>query len=244
MSVSRSTVYTRLKNKGVEPASTPLLHLTRHVSMRIAAASKRTRIGAADPAGDQPQADEPSGPPTQRAKLLERQHEEQPSADLSDSESQESQASTQAPFAGLTISISGCSPSEKARLAALIQAAGGRHSADLTRRCTHLVCKVAGSAKHRFALKERLLVVTPAWVDASAASERRLDETQFALEATRQHLHQMPSVLGQHLHQTRSVLNAWPVHSLMLPFAYQAEPQAQGQTGILGQHSSLTGYTA
>ncbi|KAK9823809.1 hypothetical protein WJX72_005646 [[Myrmecia] bisecta] len=88
-----------------------------------------------------------------------------------------------AAFTGLRVSISGFSPREKSRLAGLIQAGGGEHSADLTKRCTHLVCKTGGSAKHRFAVKEGLLVVTVPWVEASAAAGCCLEEAQFALEA-------------------------------------------------------------
>ncbi|KAE8637416.1 hypothetical protein CSA_021602 [Cucumis sativus] len=47
------------------------------------------------------------------------------------------------PFSGLNISVSGIPAGECKEMAKLILQNGGRYSADLTRKCTHLICDIS-----------------------------------------------------------------------------------------------------
>ena len=53
------------------------------------------------------------------------------------------------PFLGLTVCFSGISPSRKQALARQVLEAGGHHSAQLDRRCTHLVTVSTESEKYK-----------------------------------------------------------------------------------------------
>ncbi|KAK9821944.1 hypothetical protein WJX81_007217 [Elliptochloris bilobata] len=93
--------------------------------------------------------------------------------------------------AGLVIATTGLTTAERQQLQALVEAAGGRYSPALSRRCSHLLAGPRAAGSRKLALARCNLesgrwdtcIVRAAWLIDSAAAGARLSEAAYALPA-------------------------------------------------------------
>uniref|UniRef100_J3N6K9 BRCT domain-containing protein n=2 Tax=Oryza brachyantha TaxID=4533 RepID=J3N6K9_ORYBR len=84
------------------------------------------------------------------------------------------------PFSGLNICITKLNVDERRELAKIIVQNGGQYSANLTRRCTHLVANEPGGDKYVVAQKwGNIHIVDPKWIYQSVARKAYLDESTY-----------------------------------------------------------------
>ncbi|XP_016899871.2 uncharacterized protein LOC103487611 isoform X2 [Cucumis melo] len=84
------------------------------------------------------------------------------------------------PFSGLNISVSRIPAGERKEMEKLILQNGGRYSADLTRKCTHLICDAPEGDKYKVARTwGRINIVTRKWFDQSIARKACLSEELY-----------------------------------------------------------------
>ncbi|XP_038898756.1 DNA topoisomerase 2-binding protein 1 isoform X2 [Benincasa hispida] len=103
------------------------------------------------------------------------------------------------PFSGLNISVSRIPAGERKEIEKLILQNGGRYSADLTRKCTHLICDAPEGDKYKVARTwGRINIVTRKWFDQSIARKACLNEE----------LYPVGSVSGTSNKMTRGCLTA------------------------------------
>nr|GEV82878.1 hypothetical protein [Tanacetum cinerariifolium] len=81
------------------------------------------------------------------------------------------------PFSGLSISVTQVPPVERKEIEQLVIQNGGRYSAELTKKSTHLVCDAPEGDKYKVAKKwGHLHIVTRAWFNHSVARRACLNE--------------------------------------------------------------------
>lgn len=84
------------------------------------------------------------------------------------------------PFSGLNISVSRIPADERKEIEKLILQNGGRYSADLTRKCTHLICSAPEGDKYKVARTwGHINIVTRKWFDQSIVRRACLNEELY-----------------------------------------------------------------
>ncbi|XP_022134020.1 DNA topoisomerase 2-binding protein 1 [Momordica charantia] len=84
------------------------------------------------------------------------------------------------PFSGLNISVSRIPADERKEIEKLILQNGGRYCADLTRKCTHLICNAPEGDKYKVARTwGHINIVTRKWFDQSVARRACLNEESY-----------------------------------------------------------------
>uniref|UniRef100_A0A6B2L559 BRCT domain-containing protein n=1 Tax=Arcella intermedia TaxID=1963864 RepID=A0A6B2L559_9EUKA len=92
------------------------------------------------------------------------------------------------PFAGCAVSVTGLSAATRNEIQRLIKEYGGEYTANLTKRCTHLISRMPQGIKYRYALEWGIHCVSVNWLFDSINAQVCADETQYFLpmsEATR-----------------------------------------------------------
>ncbi|CAI9102882.1 OLC1v1001248C1 [Oldenlandia corymbosa var. corymbosa] len=86
------------------------------------------------------------------------------------------------PFLGLTICVTGIIGDERKQMEKVIKENGGRYSAELTRKCTHLVCNAPEGDKYKIARKwGHIHIITQKWLEQSVARRVCLNEESYAV---------------------------------------------------------------
>ncbi|XP_059077027.1 uncharacterized protein LOC131033660 [Cryptomeria japonica] len=84
------------------------------------------------------------------------------------------------PFSGLTICATGIPPDERKKIEGLIIQYGGQYSADLTKKCSHLLCNIAEGAKYKVARRwGHVKILNQKWVPQSISAKACLDEELY-----------------------------------------------------------------
>ncbi|XP_073012822.1 uncharacterized protein [Typha latifolia] len=86
------------------------------------------------------------------------------------------------PFTGLTICVTRIAADERKEIAKMIVQNGGQYSADLTKKCTHLISNAPGGDKYMVARRwGHIHIVNRRWVDQSIARKACLDEGFYSI---------------------------------------------------------------
>ncbi|XP_037421757.1 DNA topoisomerase 2-binding protein 1-A-like [Triticum dicoccoides] len=86
------------------------------------------------------------------------------------------------PFTGLNICITKLDADKRKELMEIIEQNGGQYSANLTKKCTHLVANEPGGDKYLVAKKwGNIHIVDRRWVDQSVARRAYLDESAYVI---------------------------------------------------------------
>ncbi|XP_057790006.1 uncharacterized protein LOC131006872 [Salvia miltiorrhiza] len=87
------------------------------------------------------------------------------------------------PFAGLTICVSGIPADERKEVEKLVVQNGGIYSAELTKRCSHLICDAPEGDKYTVAKRWRIIyIVNRKWFHQSIARRACLMEDSFPVQ--------------------------------------------------------------
>ncbi|KAG6433591.1 hypothetical protein SASPL_105206 [Salvia splendens] len=87
------------------------------------------------------------------------------------------------PFSGLTICVSGIPADERKEMEKLIIQNGGIYSAELTKRCSHLICDAPEGDKYMVAKRWRIIyIVNRKWFHQSIARRACLMEASFPVQ--------------------------------------------------------------
>ncbi|XP_071716119.1 uncharacterized protein [Rutidosis leptorrhynchoides] len=87
------------------------------------------------------------------------------------------------PFSGLTISVTQIPLDERKEIEKLVLQNGGKYSAELTRKSTHLVCDAPEGDKYKVAKRwGHIHIVTRAWFNQSVARRACLNEESYPVE--------------------------------------------------------------
>ncbi|XP_041995003.1 DNA topoisomerase 2-binding protein 1-A-like isoform X2 [Salvia splendens] len=87
------------------------------------------------------------------------------------------------PFSGLTICVSGIPADERKEMVKLIVQNGGIYSAELTKRCSHLICDAPEGDKYMVAKRWRIIyIVNRKWFHQSIARRACLMEDSFPVQ--------------------------------------------------------------
>ncbi|PIA47580.1 hypothetical protein AQUCO_01400310v1 [Aquilegia coerulea] len=89
------------------------------------------------------------------------------------------------PFYGLTICVTRVKADMRKEMEKLILQNGGKYSADLTKKCTHLVSDVPEGDKYKVARKwGHIHIVTSKWLEQSIARRACLDEESYPVQVS------------------------------------------------------------
>ncbi|XP_011091797.1 DNA topoisomerase 2-binding protein 1-A isoform X2 [Sesamum indicum] len=89
------------------------------------------------------------------------------------------------PFSGLTICVSGIPADERKEMEKLVMQNGGKYSAELTKRCTHLVCDAPEGDKYKVAKRwGHIYIVTRKWFHQSVARRACLSEESYPVQGS------------------------------------------------------------
>ncbi|KAM0035828.1 putative BRCT domain-containing protein [Helianthus debilis subsp. tardiflorus] len=89
------------------------------------------------------------------------------------------------PFSGLTISVTQVPLDERKEIEKLVQQNGGKYSAELTRKSTHLVCDAPESDKYKVAKRwGHIHIVSRTWFNQSVARRACLNEESYPVQKT------------------------------------------------------------
>ncbi|KAJ4795230.1 DNA topoisomerase 2-binding protein 1 [Rhynchospora pubera] len=84
------------------------------------------------------------------------------------------------PFTGLTICVTKIPLDERRQIGKMIEENGGQYSADLTKKCTHLVSDGVGGDKYTVAKRwGNIHIINRRWIDMSIAKRACLDEAVY-----------------------------------------------------------------
>lgn len=87
------------------------------------------------------------------------------------------------PFFGLTISVSRIPADERKQMEKVITENGGKYSAELTKKCTHLICDAPEGDKYKVAERWGIVqIVTRRWFDQSIARRACLNEASYPVQ--------------------------------------------------------------
>ncbi|XP_024162832.1 DNA topoisomerase 2-binding protein 1 isoform X1 [Rosa chinensis] len=87
------------------------------------------------------------------------------------------------PVSGLTICVTRIPSDERKKIENLITENGGHYSAELTRKCTHLICDAPEGDKYKVArMWGHIYIVTRKWFDQSIARRACLSEESFPVQ--------------------------------------------------------------
>eukprot|EP01018_Ginkgo_biloba_P019691 Gb_04893 [translate_table: standard] len=89
------------------------------------------------------------------------------------------------PFTGLIISATRIPPDERKEMEELVMKYGGQYSADLTKKCTHLISNTAEGDKYKVAKRwGHIKIVNQMWFSQSIATRACLDDDLYPVQAT------------------------------------------------------------
>ncbi|XP_022016116.1 DNA topoisomerase 2-binding protein 1 isoform X1 [Helianthus annuus] len=89
------------------------------------------------------------------------------------------------PFSGLTISVTQVPLDERKEIEKLVQQNGGKYSAELTRKSTHLVCDAPEGDKYKVAKRwGHIHIVSRTWFNQSVARRACLNEESYPVQKT------------------------------------------------------------
>ncbi|KAG4211517.1 hypothetical protein ERO13_A02G110400v2 [Gossypium hirsutum] len=87
------------------------------------------------------------------------------------------------PFTGLTISVTGIRADERKEIEKLIIQNGGKYSAELTKKCTHLICDVPEGDKYKVARRwGHVHIIVRKWFDQCIARRACLNEESYPVQ--------------------------------------------------------------
>nr|XP_023887124.1 DNA topoisomerase 2-binding protein 1-A isoform X2 [Quercus suber] len=87
------------------------------------------------------------------------------------------------PFSGLTICVTQIPADERKEIEKLITQNGGKYSAELTKKCTHLICDAAEGDKYKVARRwGHIYIVTRKWFYQSIARRACLNEDSYPVQ--------------------------------------------------------------
>ncbi|XP_052203477.1 uncharacterized protein LOC127808852 [Diospyros lotus] len=87
------------------------------------------------------------------------------------------------PFSGLTICVTRIPADERRQVEKLVVQNGGKYSAELTKKCTHLICQAAEGDKYKVARRwGHIHIVTQKWLDQSVARRACLNEESYPVQ--------------------------------------------------------------
>ncbi|KAK4572702.1 hypothetical protein RGQ29_030934 [Quercus rubra] len=87
------------------------------------------------------------------------------------------------PFSGLTICVTQIPADERKEIEKLITQNGGKYSAELTKKCTHLICNAAEGDKYKVARRwGHIYIVTGKWFYQSIARRACLNEDSYPVQ--------------------------------------------------------------
>ncbi|XP_039683639.1 uncharacterized protein [Medicago truncatula] len=88
------------------------------------------------------------------------------------------------PFSGLKICVTGIQADKRKEMEKLILQNGGKYSAELTKKCTHLISNAPEGDKHKMAkLWGHINIVTMKWFDESIAQRACLNEESYPVQS-------------------------------------------------------------
>ncbi|XP_022896632.1 DNA topoisomerase 2-binding protein 1 isoform X2 [Olea europaea var. sylvestris] len=89
------------------------------------------------------------------------------------------------PFSGLTICVSGIPADERRQMEKLVVQNGGKYSAELTKRCTHLICLTPEGDKYKVAKRwGHINIIARKWFDQSVLRRACLNEESYPVLAS------------------------------------------------------------
>ncbi|XP_057993349.1 uncharacterized protein LOC110654330 isoform X2 [Hevea brasiliensis] len=87
------------------------------------------------------------------------------------------------PFSGLTICVTRIPADERKEIERIITQNGGKYSAELTKKCTHLICDAPEGDKYKVARRwAHIHIVTRKWFDQSVARRACLNEESYPVQ--------------------------------------------------------------
>ncbi|XP_020107037.1 DNA topoisomerase 2-binding protein 1-A isoform X2 [Ananas comosus] len=118
------------------------------------------------------------------------------------------------PFSGLTICVTRIPADERKELEKMILQNGGIYSADLTKKCTHLISNAAGGDKYTVARRwGHIHIANRRWVDQSIARRACLDERFYPINENSASCNDMKSTQKEQRYQENSNTNFQPAPS-------------------------------
>ncbi|XAR49591.1 hypothetical protein NMG60_11032843 [Bertholletia excelsa] len=88
------------------------------------------------------------------------------------------------PFSGLTICVSRIPADERKEMEKVVMQNGGKYSAELTKKCTHLVCDAPEGDKYKVARRwGHIHIITRKWFDLSVARRVCLSEESYPVQS-------------------------------------------------------------
>lgn len=115
------------------------------------------------------------------------------------------------PFSGLTISVTQVPLDERKEIEKLVKENGGKYSAELTKKTTHLVCDAPEGDKYKVANRwGHIRIVTRTWFNQSVARRACLDEDSYPVQ--RSPVTSMNTCLKMQRSQDKAVRNSQVSH--------------------------------
>ncbi|XP_008781616.2 DNA topoisomerase 2-binding protein 1-A isoform X2 [Phoenix dactylifera] len=121
------------------------------------------------------------------------------------------------PFTGLTICVTRIPADERKEMEKLIKQNGGHYSADLTKKCTHLVSDAPVGDKYMVAGRwGHIHIVTRRWIDQSIARKACLDEGLYPVHGNSVSCNEVKGSQKEQKSQDHSTTTSQPIPPTMI----------------------------